>query len=153
MWDFTSDSKGRYGMVDRSFVITDSLSRKGATPNIPSPVTMPAQTMDSPGSGRDTMYCRAAHSCGESYWEGNKILNPINSQFTQPFTATHSLHGRSSPFSCAGSLPQRSHTALALLPCGHSELQPELQSSHSEGRGQNGTVHKVSACMVKTRKE
>ena len=29
-------------MVDRSFVITDSLSHKGATPNIPSPVTMPA---------------------------------------------------------------------------------------------------------------
>ena len=41
-------------MVDRSFVITDSLSRKGATPNIPSPVTMPAQTMDSPGSERET---------------------------------------------------------------------------------------------------
>ena len=57
-------------MVDRRFVITDSLSRKGATPNIPSPVTMPAQTMDSPGSERDRMYCRAAHSCGESYWEG-----------------------------------------------------------------------------------
>ena len=54
-------------MVDRSFVITDSLSRKGATPNIPSPVTMPAQSMDSPD---DTMYCRAAHSCGESYREG-----------------------------------------------------------------------------------
>ena len=48
-------------MVDRCFEITDSLSRKGATHNIPSPVTMPAQTMDSPGSERDMMYCRAAH--------------------------------------------------------------------------------------------
>ena len=57
-------------MVDRSFVSTDSLSHKGATLNIPSPVTKPAQTMDSPGSERDTMYCRGAHSCGESYWEG-----------------------------------------------------------------------------------
>ena len=57
-------------MVDRSFVITDSLSRKGEAHNIHSPVTMPAQSMDSPGSERDTMYCRAAHSCGESYREG-----------------------------------------------------------------------------------
>ena len=40
-------------MVNRSFVL--------ATPNIPSPVTMPAQTMDSPESERDMMYCRAAH--------------------------------------------------------------------------------------------
>ena len=39
-------------MVNRSFVL--------ATPNIPSPVTMPAQTMDSPESERDMMYCRAA---------------------------------------------------------------------------------------------
>ena len=59
-------------MVDRSFVITDSLSRKGATLNIPSPVTKPAQTVDSPGSVRDMMYCIAAHSCGESYWEVTK---------------------------------------------------------------------------------
>ena len=121
-------------MVDKSVVITDSLSREGATPNIPSPVPMPAQTMDSPESGRNTMYCRAAHSCGESYWEDK---NPESHQFT--FHSTIHCHSQSawpSPSSCAGSLPQRSHTALALPPCGRSELQAELQSSHPEGGGQ-----------------
>ena len=48
-------------MVEGGFKITYSLSHKGATPNIPVPVTKPAQTMDSPGSERDMMYCRAAH--------------------------------------------------------------------------------------------
>ena len=38
--------------------------------------------------------------------------------------------------SCAGSLPQRSHTALALGPHGHIEQQAEQQSSHPEGRVQ-----------------
>ena len=140
MWDFTPDSKGRYGMVDRCFVITDSLPRKGATPNIPSPVTMPAQTMDSPGSGRDRMYCRGAYSCGESYWEDK---NPESYQFTIHSTIhCHSQSAWPSPSSCAESLPQMSHTALALLSCGRSELQPELQSSHPEGGGQNGLYTK-----------
>ena len=44
-----------------------------------------------------------------------------------------------SPSSCAGSLPQRSHTALALGPWGLCELQAELQCCHPEVRVQNGT--------------
>ena len=40
-----------------------------------------------------------------------------------------------SPSSCAGSLHQRSHTALALGPHGHIEQQAERQSSHPEGKG------------------
>ena len=38
-----------------------------------------------------------------------------------------------SPSSCAGCLPQRSHTALALSLYGHSEQQAELESRHPEG--------------------
>ena len=40
-----------------------------------------------------------------------------------------------SPYSCAGSLLQRSHTALALGPCGLRELQSELHCCHTEGEG------------------
>ena len=43
--------------------------------------------------------------------------------------------------SCAGSLHQRSHTALALAPCARSELLGELQSSHPEGRMHSALWH------------
>ena len=40
-----------------------------------------------------------------------------------------------SPSFYAGNLPQTSHTVPALGHCGHSERQPEQQSSHPEGEG------------------
>ena len=48
-----------------------------------------------------------------------------------------------SPSSCAGCLPQRSHTALAPPLYGHSEQQVELQSSHPKGEDTKLTVTNV----------
>ena len=45
----------------------------------------------------------------------------------------HLLFAWPSPSSCAGCLPQRSHTALAPPLYGHSEQQAELESRHPEG--------------------
>ena len=63
--------------------------------------------------------------CSHTWWW-------VHAQFTQPFTATYSLPWPS-PSSCAGGLPQRSDTALALGSGGHSERQAEQQSHHPEG--------------------
>ena len=60
------------------------------------------------------------------------------------FIHCHLHYAWPSPSSCAGSLPQRSHTALALCSCDCGELQAELQSSHPEGEKEckSGLLHK-----------
>ena len=79
--------------MDRSFVITDSLSHKGTTPNIPSPVTLKAHKQWTAQEVEETRCIVELHIHVERAIGRIKILNPINSKFTQPFTATHSLHG------------------------------------------------------------
>ena len=81
---------------------------------------------------RDNLICCITPSQAHAV-KSNKSLN-------------HHCHLQSawpSPSSCAGCLPQRSHTALALPLYGHSEQQAELQSSHPKGEGAKLTVTKV----------
>ena len=73
--------------MDRSFVITDSLSCKGATPNIPSLLLCQHKQWTAQEVKETEMYCRAAHSCAESYWEGK---NTESYQFT--FQSTIHCH-------------------------------------------------------------
>ena len=60
------------------------------------------------------------------------------------FIHCHLHYAWPSPSSCAGSLSQRSHTALALCSCDCGELQAELQSSHPEEEKEckSGLLHK-----------
>ena len=58
----------------------------------------------------------------------------------------HSQSAWPSPYSCVGSLLQRSHTALALGPCGLWELQTELQCCHTvKGAVRERYVHQMCA--------
>ena len=78
--------------MDRSFVITDSLSCKGATPNIPS-LLLCQHKQWTDQEVKETQCIVELHIHVQRAIGRVKILNPINSHFNQPFTATHSLHG------------------------------------------------------------
>ena len=85
---------------------------------------------------------RVSFSLPACFWlQFTMSIRRFQSQSTmRTFTIHSTIHSHlqsalPSPSSCAGSLPQRSHTALALGPHGHIEQQAERQSSHPEGKG------------------
>ena len=63
--------------------------------------------------------------CSHTWWLGTCTIHSA--------IHCHLQSAWPSPSSCAGSLPQRSHTALAPGSGGHSEQPAEQQSSHPEG--------------------
>ena len=81
---------------------------------------------------------------------GYKILNPINSQFTQPFTATYSLHGPHLLLVqevCPKSLTQLLHYLLVAIASCKQNCSPAILRE-----GAKVTVHEVGACMVEMRR-
>ena len=67
--------KGDNIMAGRGFVIKELLSQKGATFDTPLFLGQCKQ-LTARGGGNMT-YCRVMNSCGESYWEGQKLPNLI----------------------------------------------------------------------------
>ena len=67
--------KGDNIMADRGFEIKELLSRKERLYR--SSIFRPAQAVDSYRGGGNTTYCRVTNSCGERYWEGQKLPNLI----------------------------------------------------------------------------